>query len=90
MVRQESLSAFIAAYKQLGFRPCPTAAYEPEFEKIALYMKDGSPRHAAKQLPNGLWSSKLGSSVDIQHTLDALNGGPYGEHAVYMKRRPKV
>jgi hypothetical protein len=55
-------------------------------EKIALYLKNGAPSHAARQLPDGKWSSKLGEADDITHTLDGLNGDRYGAHSKYMQR----
>jgi hypothetical protein len=48
------------------------------FQKIAIYMKYGKPCHAARQLSNGKWSSKLGGWEDIEHELTGLEG--IGEH----------
>lgn len=52
--------------------------FEIGFEKIALYAKDGEPTHAARLLNNGLWTSKLGASIDISHQLSDLDGPVYG------------
>jgi hypothetical protein len=56
--------------------------------------RDWVPTHMARQLPDGMWTSKLGGNEDITHfTLDALESyGPihiwdeYGCDVVYMKR----
>lgn len=49
------------------------------------------PRHAARQLPNGRWTSKLGDHVDIEHAaLDAVGGDFYGEPAVFMRKPTKL
>lgn len=68
-----TLEAFGRAYATIGFEPCPTGHLEAGVEKIAIYGKIGSgatiePSHAALQLPDGAWTSKLGKSVDIQHS----------------------
>lgn len=51
-----------------------------------IYTKDGSPTHAARQLPNGKWSSKLGPDADISHEISALDGPCYGGVEVVMRR----
>ena len=61
---------------------------EDGFEKVYLYMKLGKPTHAARQLCDGSWTSKLGKNVDISHELDGLKGNKYGHPTVYL-RRPK-
>ena len=71
-----------------GFEDCPDAVAENGFEKIAIYTDpDGEPQHIARQLPNGLWTSKLGDDCDIQHnTLRGLEGDNYGRATCFMKR----
>jgi hypothetical protein len=60
---------------------------EDGYEKVALYGNTFLYSHAARQLPNGKWSSKLGRSEDIEHdTPDDVAGGLYGEVHQYMKR----
>jgi len=74
--REETLAAFLAAFATLGYAPCASADPEPGVVKIALYAVAGTPTHAARQLPDGRWTSKLGPSIDITHTtLDALASG---------------
>jgi hypothetical protein len=61
---------------------------ENGYEKVAIYTLNGVPTHAARQLPNGNWTSKLGSEIDIEHnSLDCLNGTVYGKAEIIMKRR---
>lgn len=85
--RSERLPAFQQAFETLGFRITANFAIEPGFEKIAIYCKDGCPTHAAKQLPSGLWSSKLGTLEDISHDFRGLDGADYGSAAIAMRRR---
>ena len=84
---QESLDAFIKAFGAIGFTPCGDANVEQGYEKIVLYVdENGKPTHAARQLPNGRWTSKLGKIQDIEHELDGLTGAVYGVVAQVLKR----
>lgn len=82
---EETLAAFMSAYGALGYEACDNPALEAGFEKIAIHVKDGVPKHASRQLPNGRWSSKLGSAELIEHDFDALEGEIYGEIGQIMK-----
>jgi hypothetical protein len=81
-----SVDVVIAAYATLGFSPCSDGLPELGREKIAIYIKDGEPTHAARLLPNGLWTSKLGAEDDLEHTLDGLVGSEYGLPDVFLSR----
>lgn len=81
-------AAFIAAYSTVGFEVCDNDSPELGIEKIAIYTLAGMPTHAARLLPNGNWTSKLGPYEDIQHVnLDCLRGPLYGIPHTYMKRK---
>lgn len=83
--RQET---FIQAFQHEGFALCETADLEEGYEKIALYGYWGYAFHASRQLPSGLWTSKLGPEQDIQHgTPQSLEGDCYGKVFCYMKRK---
>jgi hypothetical protein len=85
--RSESIASFEAAFGTVGYVKCASAVPEEGFEKIAIYTKGQRPTHAARQLPNGQWTSKLGESWDISHRLVAgVSGKIYGDVTVYMKR----
>ena len=88
---EETLASFRAVFEALGYRECATAEREPGFEKVALFVDDdGLPTHAARQLPNGNWTSKLGKWQDIEHQyLNALAGSAslYGNVALLLRRR---
>ena len=68
---------------------CDDGGLEPGHEKVALYVLDGKPTHAARQLPDGAWTSKLGRQIDIAHTVCALEGPAYGQIAVFLKRKKR-
>ena len=84
---QETLAAFIQAFATVGFMPCEDSQMEQGYEKVALYVdQKGKPTHAARQLPNGRWTSKLGKIEDIEHELEGVTGSVYGAVAQVLKR----
>jgi hypothetical protein len=84
--RAEELDAFVAAFATLGYGVCEDGSLETGFEKVAIYSKDGLPTHAARQLPDGAWTSKLGQGFDIRHTLEAIEGPAYGLASHFLTR----
>lgn len=84
--REESLEAFTAAFEALGYAPCCGEEIETGFEKIALLAAGSVPTHAARQLPSGRWTSKLGRREDIEHDLHAISGAAYGAVVQVFKR----
>ena len=88
--REETLSAFTAAFQTIGYDVCDNESLESGFSKIAIYGDAQQvPRHVARQLASGGWTSKIGQYEDIQHkTLKALMGKSpaYGEVIRIMKK----
>jgi hypothetical protein len=91
--RELSISSFVKAFHGLGYRICDNSRLEFGFEKVALYTINKVPKHMARQLRDGTWTSKCGGDEDITHyTLDALESyGPYpnaeyGFPELYMRR----
>lgn len=84
--RAETLGSFLLAFQSLGYMECEDGRLEPGVGRIALFALGGKPTHAARQLPNGSWTSKLGKWIDISHSLNGLVGPMYGEVAAFMKR----
>ena len=81
------IGALERAFLSLGFEDCDNSGLESDCEKVALYGGSLFYTHAARQLPNGKWTSKLGRSEDIQHDApDDVAGGLYGEVVQFMKR----
>lgn len=84
---EETLDAFIEAFRTKGYEPCDNDSFEEGFEKVAIYVDNKTPKHMARQYESGIWSSKLGKNVDIEHgTLQALEGDVYGHVAQILKR----
>jgi hypothetical protein len=83
----ETFPAFQEAFAALGYQVCDREEPELGLERIALFAdNEGVPTHAARQLPNGRWTSKLGELEDIEHALHDLEGVEYGAVVVIMKR----
>ena len=96
--RKPTLQAFIQAYGSIDYKDCQRdGSLEEGYEKIALYVDANDvPTHAARQLPNGEWTSKLGPYKDIEHTTPAAlessarGDTAYGKVATYMRRERKT
>jgi len=84
---EPTISAFERAFSLLGYTPCDSGEWENEFERVAIYAREGEVTHAARQLPNGRWTSKLGRNIDIEHTLRGLEGPTYGSVVRFLRRR---
>ena len=84
---QEIMSAFEQAYGTLGFEPCDGPELEVGYEKVVIYALHGVPAHAARQLPDGTWTSKLGGLEDVRHPHDGLKVDDYGAPVRYLRRR---
>ncbi len=82
-----TIAAVIAALGTVGYGSCAHGDFEIEFEKVAVYAKQGIPTHAARQLSDGRWSSKLGRDCLISHaTPGGVEGAVYGTVEAYMRR----
>jgi hypothetical protein len=95
VIPEETLNSFVLAYSVEGYRVCANQDRELEagVEKVAIYVDAaGAPTHAARQLADGTWTSKLGEWEDIRHdTLEAMEdsrglGLGYGKVALIVKR----
>ena len=83
------VSHFIKAFELQGYSVCETCKFDPKYRQIALYVKANSTEctHAARELGNGFWTSKLGPYVDIQHgTPYTIENKDYGEVYCFMRK----
>lgn len=87
--RDETIAGYQEAFRTLGYQVCGDENLEPGTEKIALYADgEGKFVHAARQLSDGRWTSKLGDLADIEHpSLADVAGGIYGQPNLFMERR---
>jgi hypothetical protein len=86
VVRAETVEAFRDAFVTLGYHVCTDDNLETGTEKIAIFALADAPKHVARQLPTGRWTSKLGLGEDIEHALQDLAGTAYGSVVLIMKR----
>lgn len=91
ITNEETILAFQELFADQGYAVCESADLEDGFEKVVIYASRRSPTHAALQLPDGTWTSKLGYEwEDIQHDDPRSVEGPtYGRMEVVM-RRPRA
>ena len=85
--REQTLESFIVAFATLRYQPCADGELQEDYEKVAIYAKAGTPKHMARQMPDGKWTSKLGNEDDIYHeTLPGMEGFMYGVVVQYLRR----
>ncbi len=86
--RTPFIHSLIEVFAGLGYEPCESPDQETGYAKVALYVDEqGQWTHAAVQLPDGSWSSKLGPDEDIRHqTPESLIGASYGAVHCIMRR----
>jgi len=83
----DRLENLVKVFEGMGYQICDDGRLEAGFEKIAVYGGGGVYEHAARQLVNGKWTSKIGGFEDIEHdTVEALEGNEYGKVIHYMRR----
>jgi hypothetical protein len=89
--REATLAAFIAAFGTLGYQQCEDGSRERRFEKLAIFADElCEPTHAARQLPDGRWTSKFGDFEDVKHANLACVEGPlYGKAVAFVKRKKR-
>ena len=84
------MEALVQVFVGLGYAICDSDEKEPGYHKVALYAFDGEWQHAARQLDDGLWTSKLGRFEDITHpSPEDVTGEVFGNVHCIM-RRPSV
>jgi hypothetical protein len=69
-----TVEAAIQLFENLGYTRTDNSSLEVGVDKVAIYGDKDGYTHAARQLPNGKWASKIGKLQDIEHdSLDALS-----------------
>ena len=80
--------ALVLVFESLGYAVCDSDALEPGYEKVAVYVQNGEWRHAARQLSDGRWTSKIGQFEDIIHPApENLVDDSYGSIHCIMRRQ---
>jgi hypothetical protein len=84
--REYTTESYISLYETLGYTKCENGTLEGGFLKVAVFENGGLPSHAARQLADGNWTSKLGKNIDVRHTIFSIENGLYGIVIQYLKR----
>lgn len=86
--RHGGIEALQEVFETIGYELCEHSGLEAGYEKVALYASNKMWTHAARQMSNGLWTSKMGAyDDDIQHTSPkCLNSHGYGNVFCIMRR----
>ena len=83
----DELATLTQLYLDDGYEECENGEPEEGYKKVAIYVKEDRPKHAARQLESGRWTSKLGDWQDIEHdTLEVLEGESYGKATIFLKK----
>ena len=83
----DTVAGLVRMFESIGFALCDSEEVEESVDKIAIYGDRFGYTHAARQLPDGKWTSKVGGLEDICHdTLEALTESDYGEVRCLMMR----
>jgi hypothetical protein len=89
--RNLTMDAFCKAFEAQGYVRCADGSVEAGFEKIAIFGKQNAagdiiPTHAARQMPDGNWTSKLGVHEDIEHDkVDGVSCPSYGAAIIFLR-----
>jgi hypothetical protein len=72
---------------KFGYADCPTGDFERGRKKVAIFALNDVVTHVAVQPSNrrGIWKSKMGSNVDMEHDLHAIEGPCYGRVVRFMR-----
>jgi hypothetical protein len=82
-----TLSTTELFFQHFGFETIDKPNFKNGLEKIALFSDDGIYcSHVAKQLSPNRWSSKLGISYDVSHTLKSMENGIYGDVVMILQK----
>ena len=85
--RNQEAATLVQVFAVAGYSVCDNGDKEPGYDKVAIYAQNGLWEHAARQLDDGRWTSKLGDLEDITHpSAESLAGGFYGGIHCIMRR----
>lgn len=88
--RAFTIEAYCEAMQHVGYRHAADLTLETGIEKVAIFNNGPFSFHAARQLANGRWTSKLGPNIDLDHEIQEIEGITYGfvKRVMQRPRRP--
>ena len=85
--RDNGMESLKEVFAGLGYERCNDSNVEDGYQKVALYGSQGRFEHAAVQMPNGRWRSKMGQGPVIEHlSPELLSGRLYGDPTTFMRK----
>ena len=88
---QRDRASLTEAFAGKEYERCNDYEAEVGYQKVALYEAQDLIQHAAAQMPNGRWRSKMGRGPVIEHhSPNSLSGGPYGNPTIIMRKETNV
>ncbi len=90
--KKSTIPAFVKMFADRGFKVVRDndPSLEEGYEKVAIFAFGQKPKHAARQMPSGRWTHKMGQSIDLEtDTLKAVEGPKYGTVVRVLKRKIK-
>ena len=84
------IDSLIKVFEFHGYSQCDSGEHENGYRKVALYYDEKTKEwtHAARELLNGCWTSKLGEYIDIQHgSPKTIENDDYGKVYCFMKKK---
>jgi hypothetical protein len=83
----DTITGWTRIFEIHGYTETEDRSLELEYEKIAIYVSPDGPEHVARQKASGIWTSKTGRGVYIEHALESIEGDFYGKVTKIMKRK---
>ena len=81
------IESLIEVFAGLGYEHCDHNDTEGGYQRVALYEVDGEMKHAAMQMSNLRWRSKMGQGPVIEHdSPESLSAGICGSPTAFMRR----
>jgi len=88
IARDNLLTTIQKIFENLGFHQTNFAKYQIDYERIALFSIDNNEcSHLARQIDEDKWTSKLGSSYDVNHSIKSIENGIYGNAVIFLERK---
>lgn len=84
------IDCLVKVFEFQGYKKCDSFEHEDGYRKVTLYYNEETKEwtHAARELRNGCWTSKLGEYIDIQHgTPNTIENDDYGVVYCCMRKR---
>lgn len=82
-----TVTHLVKAFEYFGFEDCGMDdSFDKEYDKIAIYQKEGQWTHAARIIDDGIYHSKFGASYDGVHSRGDVLQAQYGDVVIVMRR----